>query len=86
MSARGYFMNQEFLERTLKYLLCQSWYLSGARSLESKEAFDWLMEEENQQLYLSGSDNLPKLVKLAKYLLLDEERSKYYVFPDFIVL
>ena len=80
-------MSQEFLERTLKYILCQSWYLSGARSLESKEAFDWLMQEENQQLYLSGSDEgLPKLVKLAKYFLLDEERSKEYVFPDFIVI
>lgn len=80
-------MSQEFLERTLKYLLCQSWYLSGARSLESKEAFDWLMQEENQQLYLSGSDDgLPKLVRLAKYFLMNERRSKYYVFPDFIVL
>lgn len=80
-------MTQEFLERTLKYLLCQSWYLSGARSLESKDAFDWLMKEENQQLYLSGGDdNLPKLVKLAKYFLMDEGRSKYYVFPDFIIL
>lgn len=80
-------MTKEFLERTLKYLLCQSWYLSGARSLESSEAFNWLMKEENQQLYLSGSDdNLPKLVKLAKYFLLDKEVSEYYVFPDFIVL
>lgn len=80
-------MTEEFLERTQKYLLCQSWYLSGARSLESSEAFNWLMEEKNQQLYLSGSDNgLPKLVKLAKYFLLDEERSQSYVFPDFIVL
>lgn len=80
-------MTQEFLERTLKYLLCQSWYLSGARSEESFEAFEWLMEEENQQLYLSGSDDgLPKLVKLAKYFLSDKKRSKYYVFPDFIVL
>ena len=80
-------MSQEFLERTLKYLLCQSWYLSGARSLESKEAFDCLRKEENQQLYLSGSDDgLPKLVRLAKYTLLDEEWGKYYVFPDFIVL
>lgn len=80
-------MSQEFLERTLKYLLCQSWYLSGARSLESKEAFDWLIQKENQQLYLSGSDDgLPKLVRLAKYFLMNEKRSKYYVFPDFIVL
>ena len=55
--------------------------------MESSEAFNWLMEERNQQLYLSGSDNgLPKLVKLAKYFLLDEERSRSYVFPDFIVL
>jgi len=45
------------------------------------------MKEENQQLYLSGSDNgLPKLVKLAKYFLSDKEVSKHYVFPDFIVL
>ena len=80
-------MTEEFLERTLKYLLCQSWYLSGARSLESSEAFNWLMKEENQQFYLSGSDEgLPKLVKLAKYFLLDKEVSEYYVFPDFIVL
>lgn len=80
-------MTKEFLERTQKYLLCQSWYLSGARSLESSEAFNWLMEERNQQLYLSGSDyGLPKLVKLAKYFLSDEKGSKYYVFPDFIVL
>jgi hypothetical protein len=80
-------MTKEFLERTLKYLLCQSWYLSGARSLESSEAFNWLMKEENQQFYLSGSDEgLPKLVKLAKYFLLDKEVSEYYVFPDFIVL
>lgn len=80
-------MTQEFLKRTLKYLLCQSWYLSGARSKESFEAFEWLMKEENQQLYISGSDeDLPKLVKLAKYFLSDEEVSKHYVFPDFIVL
>lgn len=80
-------MTKEFLERTLKYLLCQSWYLSGARSLESSEAFNWLMKEENQQFYLSGRDEgLPKLVKLAKYFLLDKEVSEYYVFPDFIVL
>ena len=80
-------MTQEFLKRTLKYLLCQSWYLSGARSKESFEAFEWLMKEENQQLYISGSDeDLPKLVKLAKYFLSDEEVSKNYVFPDFIVL
>lgn len=80
-------MTQEFLERTLKYLLCQSWYLSDERSRESEEAFNWLMKEENQQLYLSGSDDgLPKLVKLAKYFLSNEKRSKYYVFPDFIVL
>ena len=66
-------MTEEFLERTQKYLLCQSWYLSGARSLESSNAFNWLMEEKNQQLYLSGSDDgLPKLVKLAKYFLLEE--------------
>lgn len=80
-------MTQEFLKRTLKYLLCQSWYLSGARSKESFEAFEWLMKEENQQLYISGSDeDLPKLVKLAKYFLSDEEVSKHYVFPDFILL
>lgn len=80
-------MTKEFLERTQKYLLCQSWYLLGARSLESSDAFNWLLEEKNQQLYLSGSDNgLPKLVKLAKYFLLDKEVSEYYVFPDFIVL
>ncbi len=80
-------VTEEFLERTQKYLLCQSWYLSGARSLESSEAFNWLMEEKNQQLYLSGSDEgLPKLVKLAKYFLLNKEVSEYYVFPDFIVL
>ena len=80
-------MTKEFLERTQKYLLCQSWYLLGARSLESSDAFNWLMEEKNQQLFLSGSDNgLPKLVKLAKYFLLDKEVSEYYVFPDFIVL
>lgn len=80
-------MTKEFLERTLKYLLCQSWYLSDEREVESLEAFNWLMEEDNQQLYLSGSDvGLPKLVKLAKYFLLDEERSKEYTFPDFIVL
>ena len=79
-------MTEEFLERTLKYLLCQSWYLSGARSLESEEALSWLKGEENQQLYLSGSDDgLPKLVKLAKYFLLDEERGRSYVFPDFII-
>ena len=80
-------MTQEFLKRTLKYLLCQSWYLSGARSKESFEAFEWLMKEENQQLYISGSDeDLPKLVKLAKYFLSDKEVSKHYVFPDFIIL
>lgn len=80
-------MTEEFLERTQKYLLCQSWYLLGARSLESSEAFNWLREEKNQQLYLSGSDEgLPKLVKLAKYFLMDEEWSKYYILPDFIVL
>jgi hypothetical protein len=80
-------MSQEFLERTLKYLLCQSWYLSDEREVEALEAFEWLMKEENQQLYLSGSDDgLPKLVKLAKYFLSDKKRSKYYVFPDFIVL
>ena len=54
--------------------------------MESEEALSWLMVEENHQLYLSGSDNgLPKLVKLAKYFLLDDERSKSYVFPEFIV-
>ena len=80
-------MTQEFLERTLKYLLCQSWYLEDEREVESLEAFNWLMEEENQQLYLSGSDEgLPKLVKLAKYFLSNKKKSKYYVFPDFIVL
>lgn len=80
-------MTQEFLKRTLKYLLCQSWYLSDEREVEALEAFEWLMKEENQQLYLSGSDDrLPKLVKLAKYFLSDKKRSKYYVFPDFIVL
>lgn len=80
-------MTQEFLKRTLKYLLCQSWYLSDEREVEALEAFEWLMKEENQQLYLSGSDEgLPKLVKLAKYFLSDKKRSKYYVFPDFIVL
>lgn len=80
-------MTQEFLERTLKYLLCQSWYLEDEREVESLEAFNWLMEEENQQLYLSGSDEgLPKLVKLAKYFLSNKKRSKYYVFPDFIIL
>ena len=80
-------MAQEFLERTLKYLLCQSWYLLDEREVEALEAFEWLMKEENQQLYLSGSDEgLPKLVKLAKYFLSNEKRSKYYVFPDFIVL
>ena len=79
-------MTKEFLDRTKKYLLCQSWYLSGARTLESEEALSWLMVEQNQQIYLSGSDNnLPKLVKLAKYFLLDEERSRSYVFPDFII-
>lgn len=80
-------MTQEFLERTLKYLLCQSWYLSDERSRESEEAFEWLMREENQQLYLSGSDDgLPKLVKLAKYSLLDEEWGDMYVLPNFVVL
>ena len=80
-------MTKEFLERTQKYLLCQSWYLSGARSLESSEAFNWLMEEKNQQLYLSGSDGgLPKLVKLAKYCLLDKEWGSYYVLPNFVLL
>lgn len=80
-------MTKEFLERTLKYLLCQSWYLEDEREVESLEAFEWLMKEENQKLYLSGSDEgLPKLVKLAKYFLSNKKRSKYYVFPDFIVL
>lgn len=80
-------MTEEFLERTLKYLLCQSWYLEDEREAESLESFEWLMEEKNQQLYLSGSDDgLPKLVKLAKYFLSNEKRSKPYVFPDFIVL
>ena len=80
-------MTKEFLERTQKYLLCQSWYLSGARSLESSKAFEWLMEEENQQLYLSGSDDgLPKLVKLAKYSLQDEDWGDMYVLPNFVVL
>ena len=80
-------MTQEFLERTLKYLLCQSWYLEDEREVESLEAFEWLMKEENQKLYLSGSDEgLPKLVKLAKYFLSNKKRSKYYVFPDFIIL
>lgn len=80
-------MTKEFLERTQKYLLCQSWYLSGARSLESSEAFEWLMGEENQQLYLSGSDDgLPKLVKLAKYSLQDEDWGDMYVLPNFVVL
>lgn len=80
-------MAQEFLERTLKYLLCQSWYLSDERSRESEEAFEWLMKEENQQLYLSGSDEgLPKLVKLAKYSLQDEEWGDMYVLPNFVVL
>lgn len=80
-------MTQEFLERTLKYLLCQSWYLEDEREVESLEAFNWLMEEENQQLYLSGSDEgLPKLVKLAKYSLQDEEWGGIYVLPNFVVL
>lgn len=80
-------MTKEFLERTQKYLLCQSWYLEDEREDESLEAFEWLMNEENQKLYLSGSDEgLPKLVKLAKYFLSNKKRSKYYVFPDFIVL
>ena len=80
-------MTQEFLEKTLKYLLCQSWYLEDEREIESLEAFEWLMKEENQKLYLSGSDEgLPKLVKLAKYFLSNKKRSRYYVFPDFIVL
>ena len=80
-------MTKEFLERTLKYLLCQSWYLEDEREAESLEAFNWLMEEENQQLYLSGSDEgLPKLVKLAKYSLQDEEWGDMYVLPNFVVL
>lgn len=80
-------MTQEFLERTLKYLLCQSWYLEDEREAESLEAFEWLMKEENQQLYLSGiDDGLPKLVKLAKYSLLDEEWGDMYVLPNFVVL
>lgn len=80
-------MTEEFLDRTLKYLLCQSWYLEDEREAESLEAFEWLMNEENQKLYLSGSDEgLPKLVKLAKYFLSNKKRSKYYVFPKFIVL
>lgn len=80
-------MTQEFLERTLKYLLCQSWYLEDEREAESLEAFEWLMKEENQKLYLSGIDEgLPKLVKLAKYFLSNKRRSKYYVFPKFIIL
>ena len=80
-------MTEEFLERTLKYLLCQSWYLEDEREVESLEAFEWLMKEENQKLYISGSDEgLPKLVKLAKYFLSNEKRSKEYIFPDFIVL
>ena len=80
-------MTEEFLDRTLKYLLCQSWYLEDEREAESMEAFEWLMNEENQKLYLSGSDEgLPKLVKLAKYFLSNKKRSKYYVFPKFIVL
>lgn len=80
-------MTQEFLERTLKYLLCQSWYLSDEREVEALEAFEWLMKEENQQLYLSGSDEgLPKLVKLAKYSLQDEEWGDMYVLPNFVVL
>ena len=80
-------MTQEFLERTLKYLLCQSWYLEDEREVESLEAFNWLLEEENQQLYLSGSDEcLPKLVKLAKYSLQDEEWGDMYVLPNFVVL
>ena len=80
-------MTKEFLERTLKYLLCQSWYLEDEREAESLEAFEWLMEEENQKLYLSGSDEgLPKLVKLAKYSLQDEEWGDMYVLPNFVVL
>lgn len=80
-------MTQEFLERTLKYLLCQSWYLEDEREVESLEAFEWLMKEENQKLYLSGSDEgLPKLVKLAKYSLQDEEWGGIYVLPNFVVL
>ena len=80
-------MTEEFLERTLKYLLCQSWYLEDEREAESLEAFEWLMKEKNQQLYLSGSDyGLPKLVKLAKYSLQDEEWGDMYVLPNFVVL
>lgn len=80
-------MTQEFLERTLKYLLCQSWYLEDEREVESLEAFEWLMKEENQKLYISGSDEgLPKLVKLAKYSLQDEEWGGIYVLPNFVVL
>ena len=80
-------MTKEFLERTLKYLLCQSWYLEDEREAESLEAFEWLMKEENQKLYLSGSDEgLPKLVKLAKYSLQDEEWGGMYVLPNFVVL
>lgn len=80
-------MTKEFLERTLKYLLCQSWYLEDEREDESLEAFEWLMKEENQKLYLSGSDEgLPKLVKLAKYSLQDEEWGGMYVLPNFVVL
>ena len=61
--------------------------MEDEREAESFEAFEWLMKEENQKLYLSGSDEgLPKLVKLAKYFLSNEKRSKHYVFPDFIVL
>ena len=44
-------MTQEFLERTLKYLLCQSWYLEDEREVESLEAFEWLMKEENQEYF-----------------------------------
>ena len=55
--------------------------------MESSKAFEWLMEEENQQLYLSGSDDgLPKLVKLAKYSLQDEDWGDMYVLPNFVVL
>lgn len=80
-------MTEEFLERTLKYLLCQSWYLEDEREAESLESFEWLMKEENQKLYLSGSDDgLPKLVKLAKYSLQDEEWGDMYVLPNFVVL
>ena len=43
-------MSQEFLERTLKYLLCQSWYLSDEREKESLDAFNWLMGKENQNI------------------------------------